>query len=78
MKNFLARAMEEELGVLFFNFQRVAALIISLEEMVHQQPPTPLFTDSATSDGFLNFNIRQIKSRAIDMILYWVHDRARQ
>ena len=46
--------------------------------MGHHQPPTPVVTDSATSDGFVNDNIRQRKSREIDMIFYWVRDRLRQ
>ena len=78
MKNVLAIEMEAELGALFVNCQRGAALRISLEEMGHHQPPTPVVTDSATSDGFVNDNIRQRKSRAIDMRFYWVRDRVRQ
>ena len=57
MKNVLVSAMEAELEVLFINCQRGAALRISLEEMGLQQPPTPLFTDSATINRFVNTNI---------------------
>ena len=46
--------------------------------MGHHQPPTQVVTDSATSDGFINGNIRQRKPRAIDMRFYWVRDRVRQ
>ena len=70
--------MEAELGESFVNCQIGATLIISLEERGHQKPPSPVVTDSATSDGFVNDNIRQIKSRAIDMRLYWVRDKVRQ
>ena len=77
MKNVPASALEAELGALSVNCQRGAAPRIALEEMGHHQPLTPVVTDNATSDGFVNDNIIQRKSRAIDMILYWVHDRVR-
>ena len=43
--------------------------------MGHQQPPTPVVTKIATSDGFVNNNIRQQKSIAIDIRFYWVRYR---
>ena len=46
--------------------------------MGHQQPPTPVVTDSANSSGFVNDSIRQQKSREIDMRFYWVRDMAIQ
>ena len=67
MKNVLASAMEAELGALFVNCQRDEVMCIALIEMGHAQPPTPAVTDSATGDGFVNDNIHQRRSRAIDM-----------
>ena len=55
-----------------------ADLKISLEEMVHHQPPTPVVTDSATINGFVNDNIRQRQSRATDMRFYGVCNRVIQ
>ena len=78
MNNVLARAMEAELGALFVNFQRGDTLRIFLEGIGHQQPPTLVVTDSATINGFVSNNIRKIKSIAIYMRLYWVHNRVRQ
>ena len=59
MKNILEIDMESKLGALFVNCQQGGALIISLEEMVHHQSLTPVATGRATSDGFVNDNIRQ-------------------
>ena len=78
MKNFLASAIEAELGSLFVNCLLGAALRIFHKEMVHQQPPSLVVTYSATRDGFVNYNIRQQKYRAIDMRFYWLWDRVRQ
>ena len=72
MKNVLASAIEAELGALFVNFQQGYALRISIKKMLHQQPLTPEFTYRATSNEFVNNNIPQQKSRAIEMRLYWV------
>ena len=44
----------------------------------HHQPPTTVVIDIATRDGFVNNNTRKWKSRAIDMLFYWVRDRVRQ
>ena len=63
--------MEVEIGALFVNCQIGAALRIAQEEIRHHQPPTPVVTDSANRDGFVNDNIRQRISRAIDMRFYW-------
>ena len=78
MKNVLEITMEEEMGALFVNCKQGDALIISMEEMDHQQPTTLVVIDSATSGGFVNNNIRQQKPRAIDMIFYWIRNRVRQ
>ena len=69
--------MEVELGVLFINCQRGAALRIALNDVVCQQPPKPVVTDSATCDEFVNDNIRQCRSRATYMRLYLVRNRVR-
>ena len=74
----LESKMEGKLGALFMNFHRGAALRIALEEMGHRQPPTPVLTDSATIDGFVNDNIRKGKSIEIDMRFYCICDRVRQ
>ena len=46
--------------------------------MGHAQPTTLAVAYSATGNGFVNYNIHQRCSRAIDMRFYWVRDRVRQ
>ena len=46
--------------------------------MGHQKPPAPVVTDSATRNELVNKNTWQCRSRAIDMIFYWFHNRVRQ
>ena len=78
MRNILATTMEAEMRALFVNWKRGAATQMAPIEMVHTQPTTPLVTDSATGDGFVNDNMRLWHSRSIDMQFYWVRDRFRQ
>ena len=73
MKNVLESAMKAELATLFVSCQYGVDLIIELEEMIHQQPPPPFVTYSATGAGFVNDNTRQFKYKAIDTRLYWIY-----
>ena len=50
---------------------------VSLEEMGHSQPPTPVATYNSAENIILNGTENKIKSRAIDMRFYWVSDRIR-
>ena len=67
MRNVLARATEEELEAPLFNCQIVTAMHMALIEIGHIQPPTTAVMDSVIGDGFSNDNIRQLRSRAIDI-----------
>ena len=77
-RNVLASAMEAEPGAIFVNYQRGAATCMALIDMSRTQPPTPAVTDSAKRDVFVNDNIRQRLSIAIDIIFYWVRYIVRQ
>jgi hypothetical protein len=51
IKNVVASASESEVGACFHNAQSGAPLRVTLTEMGHTQPPTPLRTDSSTAFG---------------------------
>jgi hypothetical protein len=78
MKPVLSSASEAEIGALFDNCKKATILRTTLHEMGWQQPPTPIQTDNSTACGIANDNIRQQRSRAIDMRFYWVRDRSQQ
>ena len=42
----MASVAEAELGALFLNFQEAVPIRITLEEMGHYQPPTPVQVDN--------------------------------
>ena len=78
MKHVMSSAAEAECGALFLNATHAIPLRISLEEMGHPQPPTPIQVDNSTTAGFANRQIKQRQSRSMDMRFYWIQDRADQ
>jgi hypothetical protein len=48
---------------------------IILEELGHVQPPTPLQTDDAMTDGVINGKVQPKKTKAMDMRFHWLQDQ---
>eukprot|EP00957_Ditylum_brightwellii_P079893 6076445-Ditylum_brightwellii.AAC.1 len=67
----MASAAEAEVGALFINSKAAVGLRLVLKGMGHPQPPTPSMTDNSTASGIVKTSIKQRRSRAIDMQLYW-------
>jgi hypothetical protein len=78
IKKVVASAAKSEVGACFNNAQSGAPLRVTLTELCHIQPPTPLRTDNSTEFGILNKTIKQKISKAMDMRYQWPTDRVRQ
>jgi hypothetical protein len=78
IKNVVASAAESEIGACFQNAQSGAPLRVTLIELGHTQPDTPLRTDSSTAFGILNETIKQKRSKEMDMRYHWLTYRVRQ
>jgi hypothetical protein len=78
IKNVVASAEESEVGACFHNAQSGAPLRVTLVELGHIQPPTPLRTDISTTFGILNETIKQKRSKSMDMRYHWLTNRVRQ
>jgi hypothetical protein len=78
IKNVVVSLAESEVGTCFENAQSGAPLRVTLAELVHIQPPTPLRTDNSTAFGILNETIKQKRLKARDMRYHWITDRVRQ
>ena len=74
----MAYAAEAELGDLFLNCQEAVPIRITLEEMGHPQPPTPVQVENSTALEMATGTIKQRKSKAMDMRFYWIRDRSNQ
>jgi hypothetical protein len=78
IKNVVASTAESEVGACFHNAQSGAPLRVTLTELGHIQPPTPLRTDNSTSFGILNETIKHKRSKVMDMRYHWLTNRVRQ
>jgi hypothetical protein len=74
----VASAAESEVGAGFHNTQSGAPLRVTLTELGHIQPPTPLRTDNPTAFGIFNKTIKQKGSKSMDKIYHCLTDRVRQ
>ena len=71
----LASATESETAGLFVNTQKGANYRRTLEEMGWPQQQTPVKTDNKCAAGIANKNIKQKRSKAMDMRFDWIRDR---
>jgi hypothetical protein len=70
MREVLSSAAKAELGALFHNGKEACAIHITLKELGHPQPPTPINTANSTASGIANNTVKQKHSKAIDMHFY--------
>eukprot|EP00804_Cyclotella_cryptica_P000477 CCRYP_020030-RA/>CCRYP_020030-RA protein AED:0.46 eAED:0.57 QI:0/-1/0/1/-1/0/1/0/96 len=47
---------------------------LTLEELGHPQPPTPIHVDNSTTVGIVNNTIKRQKSRSMEMRYFWLLD----
>ena len=78
LANVMSAALEAEAAALFTNMKEGVIQRIALEEMQWPQPPTPITVDNSTAAGLEWDTIKANKSRAMDMRLHWIQDRAKQ
>ena len=78
LKMITSSAMETEVAATFYNAKEALPFRVTLAEMGHPQPPTPMEVENETAIGFLKITMKQKRSKAIDMRFYWVRDRVKQ
>jgi hypothetical protein len=78
LKEILSSASKVELAGLYGNGKEAVPERITLEELGHPQPPTPMVTDNSTASAITNDSVKQKRSKAMDMRFYWILDRVRQ
>ena len=62
----------------YHNQQKAASMRVTLHEMGHPQPSTPIQVDNLCAAGIANNEIKQKRSKAMDMRLHWMRDRINQ
>ena len=68
----MASATEAELGAMYINAREAIACRHTLQELGHQQPPTPIITDNLAAQGIINKTMKQRRSKAMDMRFHWL------
>jgi hypothetical protein len=74
----VASAAEAELGALFLNCKEGMIFRLTLEELGHPQPKTPIHCDNATAVGIANNTVKRQRSRSMEMRYFWVCDKEAQ
>jgi hypothetical protein len=74
IKSVMQSAAEAECGGLYMNANEAVPMRITLEELDHPQPATPMRTDNSTADGIMNKTVKQKQSKSMDMRFYWLQD----
>ena len=67
LKFVVASAAEAELGALFLNCKEGRIMRITLQEMGHPQPATPIHCDNMKATGIANDIINKKRSRSTEM-----------
>ena len=78
IKAVMSSAAEAELGAMFINAREAVPARITLEELGHKQPRTPMQIDNSTAVGVVNSNIQPRRTKAMDMRFHWLRDREAQ
>lgn len=78
IKNVMSSATEAELAALYIMAREAVYMRIILQELGHDQPPTPLQTDNSMADGVVNGTIAPKRTKAMDMRFHWLRDREAQ
>ena len=78
LKFVAASAAEAELGALFLNAKEAKIMRLTLHELGHPQPPTPIHIDNSTTVGIVNNTVKRQKSRSMEMRYFWLLDAEQQ
>ena len=74
LKLVAASAAEAELGALFLNAQEAKIMCLTLKELSHPQPPTPIHIDNSTCMGIVNNTQKRTRSCAMENKYFWLLD----
>jgi hypothetical protein len=69
---------EAELGTLFLNCKEGMILSLTLEELGHPQPKTPIHCNNATAVVITDNTVKRQQSHCMEMRYFWVCDKVAQ
>ncbi len=71
-------AAKAELGALFLNCKEGMIFCMTLEELGHPQPKTPVHCDNATAVGIANNTVKGQRLQSMEMRYFWVCNKDAQ
>ena len=71
-------AAEAELGALFLNIKEGRVLQLTLEEMGHNQPPTPICCDNERAVGIANETVKKHRSCPMEIRYFYRCEQVRR
>jgi hypothetical protein len=72
LKLVASSAAEAELGALFLNAKEAKIMRLTLEELGHPQPATPIHINNSTTVGIVNNTVKRQKSRSMEIRYFWL------
>ena len=75
LKHVVTSAAEAETSGIFLNIKTAIWIRRMLEVLGHPQQIIPIKTDNSTAEAFSNSTLKERRSKAWDMRLYWIQDR---
>jgi hypothetical protein len=76
LKHVATSAADAEIGAAFVNCKEAIPIRITLTEMGYPQPATKVTLDNTTAVNFIQKNLKQRRTKTIDMRYYWLQDQA--
>ena len=74
LRQVVAYNYKVEVGGLFRNGKISVPLKITINYLGFTQQPTPIKTDNSTAEGNVAATVRQISTKSMDMIFYWMKE----
>ena len=59
---------------MFLNEKEAKIIRLTLEDLGHPQPPTPMHCDNATAAGIANNTVKRQRSRSMEMRYFYICD----
>ena len=78
IKHVMSSASEAETAALFYNCKAATPLRVTLQEMGHPQPKTPVTTDNSTAQGLINKTMIPKAAKSYDMRFNYLKCREAQ
>ena len=74
LKHVASSAAEAELGALFLNACEAKIMRLTLLELGHPQPATPIHIENTPVVGIVNNTVKRQRSRMMEMRYFWLLD----